>query len=103
MNIRSHSVVAAVHYVRDIDARSSPHLAMGGQLMLRNLIVGTAAVALAATPIVAQAAPQRIPAPVAAESEELGGSPWLLIIGIAALVGLGIVLLTDGDEDPVSP
>jgi hypothetical protein len=71
--------------------------------MLRKLIVGITTAALAATPIAAQAAPQRISAPVAAESEELGGSPWLLIIGIAALLALGVVLLSDGDEEPTSP
>ena len=70
--------------------------------MLRKLIVGVTTATLAATPIAAQAAPQRIPAPVAAESEELGGSPFLIIIGIAVLVGLGVILLSDSD-DPVSP
>ena len=70
--------------------------------MLRKLIIGTATVALAATPIAAHAAPQRLPAPIAADSEEIGGSPFLIIIGIAVLLGLGVVLLSDSD-DPVSP
>jgi len=91
-----------MQYVRDIDARSSTFSAMGGQLMLRKLIIGTATAALAVTPIAAQAAPQRLPAPIAAESEELGGSPFLIIIGIAVLLALGVVLLSDSD-DPVSP
>ena len=71
--------------------------------MLRKLIIGTATAALAVTPIAAQAAPQRMPAPVTADAEELSGSPWLLIIGIAALLALGVVLLSDGDEEPTSP
>ena len=63
------------------------------------LMAATAAMTVAS---VAQAAPQRTPAPVSAESEELFGSPILTILLVAALVGLGIILL-DGDDVPVSP
>jgi hypothetical protein len=70
--------------------------------MLRRLTIGVAAAVLTAAPIAAQAAPQRMPAPVSAESEELGGSPFLIIALIAIALALGVVALSDGD-DPVSP
>jgi hypothetical protein len=64
----------------------------------------TAAAALAAAPIAAQAAPPRVAAPVA-ESEELGGG---MILPIAILLGLVVViyLAIDSEEDidvPFSP
>lgn len=70
--------------------------------MIRRIVMMAAAAAMVAAPVVAQAAPQRLPAPVAAESEALGGSPFLLPLLIAALVGILVVVSSDGDE-PTSP
>jgi hypothetical protein len=57
---------------------------------------------MAAAPVAAHAAPQRMAAPVAAEWETLRGNRVLLPIVIAILVALGILLVTDGDQ-PLSP
>jgi hypothetical protein len=62
----------------------------------------TAAAALAVAPLAAQAAPPRVAAPVAEESEAIGGSPFLIPIVLAIVIALGIVLITDG-EAPESP
>ena len=70
--------------------------------MLRSLSLIAATAAMAAAPIPAQAAPPRTPAPVTAESEALGGAPFLIPIVIAIVVALGIVLISD-DDSPTSP
>lgn len=71
--------------------------------MIRKLLFGAAATALAASSIAAQAAPvARTSAPVASGSEELGGG-FLLPVLFALAIGLGIILLVDDDEEPVSP
>jgi hypothetical protein len=70
--------------------------------MLRKLILTTAAAALAAMPIVAQAtpAPARTVSPVAGE-EELGGA---LLPVLAAILFAGLlVLVIDGADEPTSP
>ena len=70
--------------------------------MTRTFALMAAATALAVAPVAAQAAPQRTPAPVSTESEQLFGSPLLVIVLLAVAVGLGIILLDD-DESPTSP
>ena len=70
--------------------------------MIRSLALTAAAAGLAAAPLAAQAAPPRVAAPVAEESESLGGSPFLIPIVLAIVVALSIVLITDG-EAPESP
>ena len=70
--------------------------------MIRRFVLIAATAAMAAAPVAAHAAPQRLPAPVAAESEALRGNPVFVIVLLALLVALGIVAITDGD-DPVSP
>ena len=70
--------------------------------MVSKLMLSAAAAALAAAPVAAQAAPQRMAAPVSTESEQLGRSPLLIILAIFIVVALGIVAL-NGDDDPVSP
>ena len=73
-------------------------------MKLRNFLAATAAVALTAAPVAAQAAVAdvaRTGTPV--EGEELGGSLLLPILAVIAVV-VGIVLITDdGDEEPASP
>ena len=71
-------------------------------MMIRRLALMAATAAMATAPVTANAAPQRSPAPVSAESEHLFGSPIFLILLIAAVVGLGVILASDGDE-PTSP
>ena len=70
--------------------------------MIRSLALMVASAALTIAPVAAQAAPQRTPAPVSAESEALGGSPVIIIVLLALLVGVGVIALTDS-SDPVSP
>ena len=70
--------------------------------MIRSLALMVASAALTIAPVAAQAAPQRTPAPVSAESEALGGSPVIIIGLLALLVGEGVIALTDS-SDPVSP
>jgi len=68
--------------------------------MLRKLILSTAAAALVAAPLAAQAAPARTASPVA-ETEQLsqGLAAALFIAGFALLI-----LLLSGDDDlPDSP
>jgi hypothetical protein len=60
-----------------------------------------ATAAMAAAPLPVHAAPQRAPAPVSAEAEEVGGSPILLIAIIAVVLGALIFALSDGE--PESP
>jgi hypothetical protein len=71
--------------------------------MLRKLILTTAAAALVAAPITAQAAPARASSPVA-ESENLS-QELMLILG-AVLLGLLVLIFADngdGDTAPTSP
>ena len=69
--------------------------------LTKKLLFAVAATGLVATPIAAQSV-SRVSAPTS-EVEELGGGigPAAIIIAIAA-IGMGILLLTDDDEDPVS-
>ena len=72
--------------------------------MLRKLILTTAAAALAAAPVAAQAAqatPARASSPMAQE-EQLGGAMWPVL----AAVGFALVLLfllDDDSDNPTSP
>ena len=70
--------------------------------MTRRFVLIAATAALAAAPIAAQAAPERVSAPVAAEQEQLR-SHLLIPVAIAILLALGIILLSDGDDSPTSP
>ena len=73
--------------------------------MIGKLISYGAAAALAAAPIAAQAAPERAPAPLSAEQEQLRGGiflPVLFAIGLAVV----IYLVIDNEKDidvPFSP
>jgi len=71
-------------------------------MKFRTLAAAAAAMSLAATPVVAQAAPQRAAAPTE-EASEMGGSGWLLgVLALAAFV-TAIIIAVNGDDDPVSP
>lgn len=71
--------------------------------MNRSYVLMAAAAAMAIAPVGASAAPQRAPAPLSDEAEGLRASPIFIIVAVAALLGLAIVLLTDGDDNPTSP
>lgn len=69
--------------------------------MLRKIVLSAAAATLAATPIVAQAAPARASSPVAKQEELAGGFLWPILGAI--VLGVIVILLVDGDDEPVSP
>lgn len=68
--------------------------------MLRKLILTTAAAALVAAPVAAQAAPARIGSPVA-EDEQLNGA--LLPVLAAIVFALLLILVVDNPDEPTSP
>lgn len=73
-------------------------------MKIRNLALATAAVSLAASPAIAEAALDRSSAPVEGESEIGGGSGILIAVLAAAAVIAGIVIVADDDDDEaVSP
>ena len=73
-------------------------------MKLRNLALATAALSLAASPAIAEAAFDRSSAPIEGESEAAGGSGILLgLLAAAAVIG-GIIIIADDDDDdlPIS-
>ncbi len=72
-------------------------------MKFRNIAVATAALSLAATPAIAEAAFSPAVAPVEGESE-LGGENGILIAVLAgAAVIAGIIIIADDDDDaPIS-
>lgn len=73
-------------------------------MIIRNLALAAAALSLAATPAIAEAAFDRSSAPLEGESEAAGGPGLLLgILAAAAVVG-GIIAVSGNDDDdlPVS-
>jgi hypothetical protein len=69
-------------------------------MMSRKLILTTAAAALLAAPLAAQAAPVRTSSPVA-ETEDL--SQGVLFILGASLFTILVLLIQSGNDSPVSP
>jgi hypothetical protein len=69
-------------------------------MKVRNLAAAAAAVTLMAAPVAAQAAPQRAAAPTE-QGNELASSWIIALVAIAAVIA-GIVIATNGDNDPVS-
>ena len=73
-------------------------------MKFRNLVAATAALSLAATPAIAEAAFDRAAAPVKGENDLEGGSGIIIAVLAAAAVIAGIIIATDdGNDDPVSP
>ena len=69
---------------------------------MRKVFVAVVAGTLAASPVAAQSV-DRTPAPTeSAPSEQLGGSPWITIAIVFAILA-GILLLTGGSDNPSSP
>ena len=71
-------------------------------MKIRNLALATAALALVASPALAQASFGRALAPVEGESEIAGGIGLLAgLLAAAAVIG-GIIVIAD-DDSPASP
>ena len=71
-------------------------------MKFRSLTAAAAALSLTASPVLA-ADVSRAAAPVAGESEYAGGGSFLLILALA-LMGVGLYLLVDEEDDePTSP
>lgn len=71
----------------------------------RNIALATAAVSLAASPAIAEAAFERSSAPVEGENSVGGGTEGVLLsvlAGAAVIAGI-IVIADDDDDDAVSP
>jgi putative AlgH/UPF0301 family transcriptional regulator len=72
-------------------------------MKFRNIALATAAVSLAASPAIAEAAFERSVAPIEGESEVGGSGIILAVLAAAAVIG-GIIIAADGDDDnAVSP
>lgn len=75
--------------------------------ILGKVATAMAALSLATTPAIAAqgtASKLSLRASTAAENEsELGGAPIIALIGLAAIVAGGIIIATEGDDDPDSP
>ncbi|QIQ86848.1 hypothetical protein [Erythrobacter sp.] len=72
-------------------------------MKFRNIALATAAVSLAASPAIAEAAFERSVAPVEGESEVGGSGILLAVLAGAAIIG-GIIIAADGsDDNAVSP
>ncbi|MBV7259274.1 hypothetical protein [Erythrobacter crassostreae] len=74
-------------------------------MKFRNLALATAAVSLAASPAIAEAAFDRASAPVEGESELSGENGILIALLAAAAVIAGIIVIAsdDGEDLPTSP
>lgn len=70
--------------------------------MISKLILPVAAAALAAAPIVAQAAPERVSTPIAEEENLRGGMVLPIIIGIGLIIAIFLAIDSE-DELPHSP
>jgi hypothetical protein len=71
-------------------------------MRLKTIALGTAAAAMASAPVLASSlSAERSDAPVANEAE-LGGDGMIIGILAAAAVIAGIIIIADGDDDPVS-
>lgn len=75
--------------------------------ILGKVATAMAALSLAATPAIAAQTPASqlsLRGATAAEHEsQLGGAPIIAIIGLVAIVAGGIIIATEGDDDPDSP
>lgn len=71
----------------------------------RKLTLAAAATSLAIAPVASQAAPLARAAAPMAEEVDLGGSDAgrALIIILIGVIGMVFLLLTDDDDNPVSP
>jgi hypothetical protein len=74
-------------------------------MKIRTLALATAAVSLAASPAIAEAAYERANAPIEGESELAGGASIILALLAAAAVIGGIIIAVDSDGEglPTSP
>ena len=72
-------------------------------MISRSIMTAVAGLALAATPVVAQAAePVRIGAPVSEAEGMAEGSGFLALIGFVAALAALAVIASDDDDEPLS-
>jgi hypothetical protein len=74
--------------------------------ILGQVATAMAALSLAATPAMAAQGASKLSLRASTEAEnesELGGAPIIAIIGLAAIVAGGIIIATEGDDEPDSP
>ena len=72
-------------------------------MKIRTIAATAAVLSLATAPAIAEVSLDRTSAPVEGESEFGQSSGLLLAVLAAAAVIAGIVIASDGDDDPVSP
>ena len=72
-------------------------------MKIRNVALATAALALAASPAIAEATFERSNAPITGESEVQGTPTVLIAVLAAAAVVAGAVVIADNDDEPTSP
>ncbi|MEM6909234.1 MAG: hypothetical protein AAF494_11190 [Pseudomonadota bacterium] len=73
-------------------------------MKIRNLALATAALSLAASPAIAEAAFERSVAPLNGESELEGSSGIIIgVLAAAAVIGGIIIIADDDDDEPASP
>ena len=72
-------------------------------MKIRNLALATAAVSLAASPAIAEAAFERTAAPVEGESDLEGSGIIIAVLAAAAVIAGIVIVADDGDDDAVSP
>ena len=72
--------------------------------LLKKAAVSLAAISMVAAPVAASAAQNvRAASTVEGQSELEGENSWILIALAAVGIIVGIVLLTNGDDEPTSP
>ena len=72
-------------------------------MRMRDIFAAAGALALSASPVMAQSASvDRASAPVEAQNELFGGST-LLTVALLVALGIGIYLIVDDNDDPDSP
>jgi hypothetical protein len=70
-------------------------------MMMHRVVSVVLGASLVAAPVAANAV-ERTPAPVE-QGEQIAGSPWIWVLAAAIAVGLLIILIDGGDDEPVSP
>ena len=72
-------------------------------MRIKSILAAVAAVSMASAPVVAAPkAPEVAPQSETVEGEQIRGG-FLLPLAIIIAIIIGVLLLTDDDEDPVSP
>jgi hypothetical protein len=70
--------------------------------MIRKMFVAASVFSLVAAPVAAQAA-ERQPSPITSKEGIAGMSTFALVIALAVIVGFGLILANDDNDEPASP